>query len=108
VTAIDQTKAVDAIALLENVLRSADPEFTPQPQPSALHAALGGFVASREHKARAMAAGHNVDALLALARRQIFEIATTIKNIAATMPADDANVAALKTIIENLSGVSES
>jgi hypothetical protein len=103
--AIDQTKAVDVIALLENVIRGVDPEFTPQPQQVGLHATLSSFVASREHRARAMAVGQNVDALLALLRRQISEIATTIKNIAATMPADDANAATLKTI---LSGVSKS
>jgi hypothetical protein len=102
-TAIDPAKAVDAFTLLENVIRGVDPEFKPLPLPPGLNATLGGLVASRSHKVKATALGQDVDSLLALGRRQILEFATTIKLIAATMPAGDANSAAITSIISQLS-----
>jgi hypothetical protein len=100
-TAIDPTKAVDAFALLESVIRGVDPEFKPQTEPAGLNA-LHSFTPSPAHRAAAMTVGQNVDALLALARRQLFETAIHIKNIATTMPPGDANAAALTAFISQL------
>jgi hypothetical protein len=99
---IDQTKAVDTMALLESVIRGADPDFAPPTQPPGLNATLGGLAPSSEHKARAMAIGHSVDALVMLARRQLFELANTIKIILATIPPGDVNAAALVAIVAQL------
>jgi hypothetical protein len=95
---IDQAKAVDAMTLLENVIRGVDPKFTP-PQPPGLNRALASLAPSHEHRARALAIGHSVDGLLALARRQICELANTIRIIASTAPPADANAAIITAII---------
>lgn len=98
---IDPAKAVNVVELLESAIRSADPQFS-SPRPASIKAALCALVATGEHKAKALAVGQNIDALLMLAQRQIFEITTTIRNISLTMPAADINGAAIRSIIETL------
>jgi hypothetical protein len=67
-----------------------------------MRSTLGGIHVSAQHGARAMSVGQNVDSLLAQARRQILELANTIRIIAATMPPGDANAAPVAAIIDQL------
>jgi hypothetical protein len=67
-----------------------------------MRSTLGGIHVSAAHEMRAMSLGQSVDSLLAQARRQILELATTIKLIAATMPPNDQNSAAVAEIVGQL------
>jgi hypothetical protein len=96
---IDPVEAAAALARLEGVINSADPEFKP-PQLAGLKTALGTFVATSEHKAKALAVGQNVDALVMLARRQIGELMVTLLNIKATIPPSDANLATIESLTQ--------
>jgi hypothetical protein len=83
------------------IIRGVDSDFKPQTQPAGLNA-LRSFTSSPAHRAAAMTVGQSVDALLALTRRQLVETAINIKNISATMPANELNSAAITAIISQL------
>jgi hypothetical protein len=99
---IDPAKAVNAFKDLEALVRGLDPQFGPPPKPAGIKASLGALAVSHEHASAALAVGQNVDALLMLARRQMGEVAITLANIKATMPPNDDNSAAIKSLIEGV------
>jgi hypothetical protein len=88
--------AAALLAKLENAIKTADPKLAGEPM--SINELLGAFVPSIEHASAALIVGQNAHALLALARRQFAEVGTHLKNLAATMPANDANAAKLKAI----------
>lgn len=100
-SAIDPAKAVDAMTRLEEIIRGADPEFQ-SPRAATPSPTLSQFSLTREHATAAMTRGQNVDALLALARRQALELVITLKNIAATMPPKDKNTETIAAFLEGL------